>query len=108
MKKMTFNEFCYHTCDGLYDPNFSDEEQSTGYKQLKNMVKEGIHPASLWELERWENEPTRAELLDPPSIRYLRFLHPLARKFVIENWLDIVTLKIEEDVKETEKNTAGY
>jgi len=91
---MTFNEFCHYDCDGLYDPNFSEEEQCTGYKQLKKMMVENIHPASFREIKRWETNPTPEEKLSEPDIKYLRFLHPLLRRFVIENWLDILTLKI--------------
>ena len=95
MKQITFNEFCHTICDGLYDPNFSDDEQCTGYTQLKKMLVENIHPASLRAIERWENEPTKEELSSIPDIKYLRFLHPITRKFVVENWLDIITLKID-------------
>ena len=97
MKQITFNEFCTDICDGLYDPNFSEEEQCTGYKQLKKMVVEKINPASLREIERWETEPTKEELTSTPDIKYLQFLHPITRRFVVENWLDIVTLKFEEN-----------
>jgi len=92
---ITFNEFCHENCDGLYDPNFTDEEQCTGYKLLKKMLVEKISPASLREIERWENRPTNKEKLSVPDIKYLRFLHPLLRTFVVENWLDIITLKVE-------------
>ena len=95
MKKMTFNKFCHHTLDGLYDPEFPQEEQSTGYKQLKRMMVEKISPASFREMKRWETNPTEEEMASEPDIKYLRFLHPLVRKFVVENWLDIVTLEID-------------
>jgi hypothetical protein len=80
-------------CDGLYDPNFPDDVQCTGYKQLKKMVKEKIKPASLEEIERWESEPTKEELMATPDIKYLRFLHPVLRPYIIENWDIIKKLK---------------
>jgi hypothetical protein len=89
----TFNEFCYKCCDGLYEPRLSDDVQSTGYKQLKKMVVENITPASLEEIERWEKNPTNDELISPPDIKYLRFLHVLLRPYIIENWEIIKTLK---------------
>lgn len=95
MKKMTFNEFCEHTCDGLYDPEVGDDYQCTGYIQLKKMMVEKTSPASKQEMKRWETNPTEEEMRSTPDIKYLRFLHPLLRKFVVENWLDIVTLKID-------------
>lgn len=94
MKKLTFNEFCYKNCDGLYEPRLSEDKQCTGYSQLKKMVVGEIIPASLKEIERWENNPTMSELLSPPDIKYLRFLHPLLRNFIIENWKNIRKLKI--------------
>jgi len=92
---MTFNEFCYTILDGLYDPAFPDEAQCTGYFQLKKMVVEKIAPASRREIERWETKPTKEELMRAPDIKYLRFIHPIFRGFVVDNWLDIVALKID-------------
>lgn len=83
---LTFNEFCHLCCDGLYNPKFSDDEQCSGYKNLKKMVVEKITPASLEEIERWENNPTDEELISIPDIKYLRFLHKLLRPYVIDNW----------------------
>ena len=90
MKKQTFNEFCYKTCDGLYDPLFPDEkDQSSGYVNLKKMVLEQIKPASLDEIKRWEISPTYEEVIEEPKLKYLRFLHPLLRPIIINNW-DII------------------
>jgi len=94
MKNLTFNEFCHKYCDGLYEPRLSEDKQCTGYTQLKKMVIENIEPASLQEINRWENTPTTEELFSEPDIKYLRFLHPLLRPYVIENWQTIKTLDI--------------
>jgi hypothetical protein len=94
MKNLTFNEFCHKYCDGLYEPRLSEDKQCTGYTQLKKMVIENIEPASLEEIDRWGNTPTTEELFSEPDIKYLRFLHPLLRPYVIENWQTIKTLDI--------------
>lgn len=95
MKKLTFNEFCFLTCDGLYTPTLSIDKQSTGYLMLKKMVIENITPASLEEIKRWETNPTHEELTSAPDIKYLRFLHPNLRPLIIENWDMIKTLQID-------------
>lgn len=92
MSKPTFNEFCHRYLDGLYEPRLSDDEQCTGYKQLKKMVVENIPPASWEEIYRWENNPTNEELWSKPDIKYLRFLHPLLRPIIVEHWSVIITL----------------
>jgi hypothetical protein len=92
---LTFNKFCHEYCDGLYDPKFPDEKQCTGYLQLKKMVVEGITPASFEEIERWEKRPTVLEMFSTPDIKYLRFLHPLLRPYVIKNWDSIKKMTIE-------------
>ncbi len=94
MKKLTFNEFCHECCDGLYDPILPEDAQCTGYIELKKMVVENITPASLKEIERWETNPTHDELISAPDVKYLRFLHPLLRPYIIENWDTIKTLAI--------------
>ena len=94
MTKITFDEFCHLYCDGLYDPRLSRDEQCTGYNQLKKMVLENITPASLKDTTRWENNPTREELISTPDIKYLRFLHPVLRPFIINNWEVIKTLDV--------------
>lgn len=94
MKNQTFNDFCYKICDGLYTPGLPDDMQCTGYLQLKKMVIDNITPASLSEMERWENNPSTDELIAIPNIKYLRFLHKLLRPFIIENWSVIKNLKI--------------
>lgn len=95
IKKPTFNEFCDKYLDGLYDPKFSYEKQSTGYKKLLEMVRYNIKPASLDEIKRWETQPTIKELTSTPDIKYLRFLHVLLREYVINHWNIIKTLKID-------------
>lgn len=94
LKNYTFNDFCIKYLDRIYTPKLSDEEQSTGYLQLKKMIKEGITPASKEEINRWENTPTVEELTSAPDIKYLRFLHPLTRAYVIEYWDTIKMLKL--------------
>ncbi len=94
MKNLTFNEFCFQCCDGLYNPKLPEEIQCTGYIMLKKMVIENIEPASLAEITRWETNPTHTELFAVPDIKYLRFLHTLLRPYVINNWEIIKTLKI--------------
>lgn len=81
---MTFEQFCYKILDGLFNPECS--EQSTGYMELKIMIRDGIEPASKEECERWETSPTKEELLSPPHRKYLRFLHPKVRPLVREHW----------------------
>ena len=94
MKKLTFNEFCIKCCDGMYDPRLPQESQGTGYIQLRKMVIEQIEPASLEEIHRWENNPTTEELFAKSDIKYLRFLHPLLRPYIIKNWDIIKTLEV--------------
>jgi hypothetical protein len=94
MEKMNFNYFCHKYCDGLYNPNLPDELQNTGYVNLKKMVLENINPSSLDEIKRWETKPTTNELLLTPDIKYLRFLHPSLRPFIIEYWEIIKTLNV--------------
>lgn len=94
MKKLTFNEFCQNFCDGMYDSRSPQEAQCTGYIQLKKMVVEQIEPASLDEINRWENTPTTDELFSEPDIKYLRFLHPVLRPYIIKNWQTIKTLEV--------------
>ena len=94
MKNLTFNEFCHKHCDGLYDPRLPENVQCMGYVELKKMVVGKIKPASLKEIKRWEESPTRDELLSTPDIKYLRFLHPLLRPYIINNWKIIKNLKV--------------
>ena len=94
INSLTFNEFCHKYYDGLYDPLFSEEEQCSGYKQLRKMVVEKIKPASLEEIKRWEENPTLEEMFSVPEIKYLRFLHPLLRPLVIKDWEVIKNLKV--------------
>ena len=94
MKKLTFNEFCHKCCDGMYEPRLPQEAQCTGYIQLKKMVIEQIEPATLSEISRWETSPTTEELFSEPNIKYLRFLHPLLRPYIVENWHTIKMLDV--------------
>ena len=86
MKNLTFNEFCHEYCDGLYDPNFPYEKQSTGYKKLREMVEKQIIPASEEEYNRWSNNPTMEELLEIPDIKYMTSLHVNLRPLIRKKW----------------------
>ena len=89
-----FEVFCYECLFGLYNPKVTEEEQCNGYKKLKKMVVENIEPASLEEMLRYEENPTKEELCSDPNIKYLRFLHPLLRTYIIINWSNISKLDI--------------
>ena len=91
---ITFNEYCVKFLDRMYTPELPDEQQSTGYLQLKKMIKEKITPASLEEIKNWENNPNIQELIVTPDIKYMRFLHPVLREYVIKNWKTIKQLKV--------------
>lgn len=94
MRNVTFNEFCIENLDSFYTPNIAEENQCTGYKELKRMIKEGIEPASEEETERWEKNPTWEEYYSVPNIKYLRFLHPILRPYIINNWKFIKNLEL--------------
>lgn len=94
MINMTFDEFCEKKCDKLFDPRIHEQKQAWGYKCLKAMVKNQIDPASLQEIIRWETEPTLEELVNPPELKYLRFLHVNLRPFIIEHWDEIKKLEL--------------
>jgi hypothetical protein len=89
----TFDLFCQTCCDGLYDPKLPESEQCTGYIKLREMVIGRITPATLEEMERWENEPTEEELASVPDVKYLRFLHPILRPFIVNNWDEMLKLR---------------
>jgi hypothetical protein len=91
---MTFDEFAIKYCDRLYNPKLTYEEQCTGYKELRRMVEHQITPATREEGLRWENFPTQEELISIPNTKYMRFLHPLLREFVQENWEIFKDLKL--------------
>lgn len=95
MEKLTFKEFCVRYCDGLYDPHIPEDAQCAGYKTLRRMVGDGICPASMDEMRRWETYPTTQELCSTPDIRYLRFLHPILRPYIVKNWEKIKQLPID-------------
>jgi hypothetical protein len=78
----------------MYTPGIPIEEQGTGYRKLREMVINQIEPASVEEMKRWETNPTKEELLSVPDIKYMRFLHPNIRPYIVENWDFIKTLEI--------------
>lgn len=93
MMNLKLSEFCEKHMDGLYDSKISEENQSSGYKLLKEMVESNIEPVSTREIDRWEKSPTLQELFSPPDIKYMRFLHPILRLYVLNNWDMIKSLK---------------
>lgn len=95
MRGISFNEFCEKFCDRLYDPRIEFENQSTGYKLLRKMVINGNTPASIEEMLRWEKSPTTDELFCKPDIKYLRFLHPILREYVVSNWSYIKDMQVD-------------
>lgn len=95
MSISSFNEFCYLSCSKLYDPNVPEEAQCYGYLKLKEMIVNNITPASLEEIKRWETSPTVEEMKSSPHIKYMVFLHPILRNYIIRNWDRIKTLKID-------------
>ena len=92
---MTLKQFCLERLDRMYDTRLSEDDQCTGYHLLKKMIVEKIEPASKEEVVRWETDPTLDELLSEPHIKYLRFLHPLTRPHIIDNWFWIKDLVID-------------
>ena len=93
--EMNFNTFCYQILDGLFNPLFAEELQCTGYKMLKKMVKEKITPSSEEEYEKYVNNPTPIELISPPDIKHLVFLHVLSRRMVRRHWDKIKNLELQ-------------
>lgn len=70
----------------IYTPGIVFEKQGSGYRNLYYMLENNIDCASHEEINRWESNPTEQELYDKPHLKYLRFLHPILRKYVIDNW----------------------
>ncbi len=95
INNISFNQFCHEYCDGLYNPKLPYDNQSTGYKELRKMVIENITPATISEIERWETSPTIIELTSIPETKYLRFLHPILRPYIIDNWDRIKNMNID-------------
>lgn len=89
-----FDHFCYHVCDRMYDPRIPEESQCTGYKLLKQMVKEDITPAGINEALRYSVCPTTEELLSPVPLKYLKFLHVNLRLVIIKHWEHIKKLEL--------------
>lgn len=94
-KPTPFDNFCNKYLDGLYDKRLPIDSQCTGYYKLKEMVVNGIEPATEEEYKRWVNNPTMDELLSPPDIKYLTFLHELVRPSVRQYWEYIKKLRAE-------------
>lgn len=87
---MNLRQFANKNLDGLYDPKFPEESQGSGWKQLKRMVENQIKPASLTEILRWENYPTKEELLSVAHDKYMRSIHILLRNPIRKYW-DVIS-----------------
>lgn len=94
-KELTFNDFCYKIMDGMYEPRLPMESQCTGYRLLREMVINNITPATKEEFNRWKTNPTKEELFSEPDLKYLTFLHELARPIVREHWDKIKEMKVD-------------
>jgi len=89
---MTFNDFCYNQLDGLYNPRFNYEDQCSGYKMLSQMLLDDITPATIDEMEDFENITTIGMEYHKQYVKCLRFLHPNLRRPVVNHWDDIKKL----------------
>lgn len=94
---LTFEQFCSKYCDKMFEPRLSYNEQCTGYKLLRTMVLGDITPATLEETNRYRNNPTFEELISPPPIKYMFFLHENLRPYIRESWNYIKTLELENN-----------
>lgn len=94
-KPTPFDSFCEKYLDGLYDSKFPIDAQCSGYNKLKQMVKDGVTPATEEEYVRWCYNPTTEELFSPPDDKYLTFLHHLTREPVRKYWNYIKKLRLE-------------
>lgn len=86
---MTLQYFAEKCCDRLYNPKLGEEAQSSGWLKLKELVL-------------GKKQPTEKDW---------RIFHPLLRKFLKENWENIIVLPIENCInintekRESEKYT---
>ena len=86
-----FEEYCYKSLDGLYDPLFPEKDQSSGYTLLKLTLEQNITPATKEEVNKWYADPDARPYKD--FLAYLQFLHPVLRNYVRDNWDIIKNLK---------------
>mgnify|MGYP003540601234 CR=1 FL=1 len=88
---MSFNSYCQEL--GLFNPEFSETEQCSGYHQLKKMVIKQIQPATEDEFRTWYSD--NILMFDSPcSDKYMQNIHPLLRVKIREDWNTIKNLKI--------------
>jgi hypothetical protein len=92
--RSSYDEICAEYLDGIFTPGFTEEDQSTGYKLLKELIQTKTKPASEAEYIRWKTNPTIEELMMKPDIKYLDFLHPILRSIIRDNWDNFKKLKI--------------
>jgi hypothetical protein len=72
---------------GLYDPRFNFENQCTGYKNIIQMLKMDVIPATEDEFNLFIKEPSK-----PVELKYLTFIHENLRYHIRKNWNLIVKL----------------
>ena len=83
----------YHSNGSLMSKGNYTDNKKTGIWECYG--RDGnITPTSLDEIKRWETNPTSEKLWSVPHIKYMRFLHPILRPIIIENWELIKTMKI--------------
>lgn len=83
-QELQFNKIAHQF--GLYTIDVDEKAQCSGYRLLKQMIEEGINPASEEEYLRWKSNPTKEELHSIPNIKYLIFLHPTLAIVLRQNW----------------------
>lgn len=77
MKIETLQEYAHHYLDGLFNPNFPNEVQGSGWHILLKMVKYDIKP--------FMNDKTTN----------LHGLHENLRGYIIRDWENIKKLKYD-------------
>jgi hypothetical protein len=80
----TLQEFAHYELGKMYDPLFSDSENSSGWRTLKEMVLNKVTKHTLEEY-------------------YQYFFHTLLRPLLIKHWSVIRLLRVEPDGPLTEK-----
>lgn len=83
-QELRFNRICYKL--GIYTLNIPYDQQSTGYKKLKELMESGVPVATNEEYTRWKDFPSKEELSNIPELRYLNFLHPSLANFIRAEW----------------------
>lgn len=71
----------------LYDPRFNFENQCTGYKNIIQMLKMNVIPATEDEFNLFIKDPFK-----PVELKYLTFIHENLRYDIRKNWNLILKL----------------